>query len=239
MSIDDMKDNDVAALSSERLYDLIKSGKITEQQAQRVWAANGNMDETNRLMLGAYGNDGIELSKQRAQFELNSKAIGPKLLTPDQLTKFTRRSTTDVQFLDDSKEMNVLTRTADNTGDTVLNTRQTAINTNRTANNTERTAANTDQIVTNTGDTVLNTRQTAINTNRTANNTERTANGIDDVNSQLRQHTTSSMDAAVVQYDNDRIYEIVTDPNIANTDPLKVAADKEMQRRIREGTFTP
>ena len=70
---DDMKDEDVAALSSSNLYEMIKAGKITQAQAQRVWASNPNMDDATRLIMGAWGNAGAQLTKTQAQDLLNLK----------------------------------------------------------------------------------------------------------------------------------------------------------------------
>lgn len=82
INLDDMKDEDVASLSSDRLYELIDSGAISQSQAQRVWASNSNMDDAGRLILGAWGNDGNKINKQYAQKALSiPKSGGP--LTAD------------------------------------------------------------------------------------------------------------------------------------------------------------
>lgn len=67
VDIDDLKDDDVAALSGDRMSDLMRDGKITTQQAQRVWGSNQNMDDTERLILGAYQRNGTILKKSEAQ----------------------------------------------------------------------------------------------------------------------------------------------------------------------------
>ncbi|MBR3138712.1 type IV secretion system protein [Candidatus Saccharibacteria bacterium] len=97
MSIDDMKDEDVAALSSDRLYDMIAGGMISQAQAQRVWSANGNMDDTNRLMLGAYSNEGTILTKGQAAEQLD-----PNTRTMDERTvrAYTERAATDTRIRD-------------------------------------------------------------------------------------------------------------------------------------------
>ena len=102
IDIDDMKDGDVAAISSKNLEALINAGKISQAQAQRVWASNSNMDDTNRLMLGSYGQGNAFISKASAQEALkqvaaaknggtidSSKMSG---LTVDQVKAFTRRA---------------------------------------------------------------------------------------------------------------------------------------------------
>ena len=93
MAPDDMKDEDVAALSSDRLADFIRDGRITQAQAQRVWAANGNMDDTSRLMLGAYGNDGTRLTKQQAQAEL---VPGTRTMSAEQVAAYTEKAASNV-----------------------------------------------------------------------------------------------------------------------------------------------
>ena len=100
MSIDDMKDEDVAALSSDRLSDLIRVGRVSRPQAQRVWASNSNMDDSNRLILGAYGNEGIGLSKEQAQFELNPNSVGPRRFSQEQIAAYTERAASDVVIRD-------------------------------------------------------------------------------------------------------------------------------------------
>ena len=96
IAIDDMKDEDVAALSSDRLADFIAAGKITQPQAQRVWAANGNMDDTNRLMLGAYGSEGRVLTKAQAQSELTN----PTIMSAEQVAAYTERAATNTVIED-------------------------------------------------------------------------------------------------------------------------------------------
>ncbi len=100
IGLDYMKDDDVAALGSQNLGDLIAGGKISREQAQRVWAANGNMDDTNRLMLGAYGNAGIMMSKTEAQAAINPGFVGPHKVTPDQIKAYTERAATDTVIRD-------------------------------------------------------------------------------------------------------------------------------------------
>ena len=96
MGVDDMKDDDVAALSSDRLHDLIESGRITQAQAQRVWASNSNMDDTNRLMMGAWANEGMNLTKQQAQAELN----GNGSMSAEKVAAYTERAPGDVVIRD-------------------------------------------------------------------------------------------------------------------------------------------
>lgn len=100
IAVDDLKDEDVSSLSSERLSELIRLGKISKSQAQRVWAANGSMDDTSRLILGAYGNAGTQLSKQQAQFEIDPNRIGPRLLTQEQIDAYTERAAMDTRIRD-------------------------------------------------------------------------------------------------------------------------------------------
>lgn len=66
IAIDDMKDNDVASLSAERMVELINDGKISQEQAQRVWASNNSMDDVERLILGAYARNNTRMSKSQA-----------------------------------------------------------------------------------------------------------------------------------------------------------------------------
>lgn len=100
LGIDDLKDEDVAAVSTSNLYALIKAGVVSQPQAQRVWASNSNMDDTNRLMLGAYGNDlmnaGNLLTKQQIQAELTN----PHIFTREQIRAFTERSAEGVVIND-------------------------------------------------------------------------------------------------------------------------------------------
>ena len=106
IDIDDMKDEDVAALSTENLADLIDKKKISSEQAQRIWASNSNMDDTNRLMLGAYGSDShIALTKDEAKDAVAGKSYS-KGLTQDMVTAFTRRAAEAV-VLEDVKKRNV------------------------------------------------------------------------------------------------------------------------------------
>ncbi|MBR2830823.1 hypothetical protein IKE83_00490 [Candidatus Saccharibacteria bacterium] len=111
VDIDDMKDEDVAALSSSNLEDLIKKGKISQAQAQRVWASNSSMDDTNRLMLGGYGAGGKVLNKEDAQKALREVAEARKQgravniantggMTMDQVDAFTRRAAESVVIED-------------------------------------------------------------------------------------------------------------------------------------------
>lgn len=102
MKIDDMKDENVAALSSDNLAAMIKIGKVSQAQAQRVWASNSNMDDTNRLIMGAYGNSGVMLNKQEAQAMLDpkSKFVGPPQLSKEQIEAYTERSPEDVRLRD-------------------------------------------------------------------------------------------------------------------------------------------
>lgn len=101
IAIDDLKDEDVAALSSTNLHDLISSGKISQAQAQRVWAANGNMDDTNRLILGAYGNAGRTITKKDAQDALKGIYTGTAAwLTDDSRRAYTERAAMDTRIRD-------------------------------------------------------------------------------------------------------------------------------------------
>ena len=96
MNVDDMKDEDVAALSSDRLYDLIASGRISQAQAQRVWASNLSMDDTNRLIMGAYGNEGMYLTKSQAQAEIT----GNGTMGSEKVAAYTERAPGDVVVRD-------------------------------------------------------------------------------------------------------------------------------------------
>lgn len=73
ISLDDLKDEDVAALSGDRMSELMTAGKIGQQQAQRVWSSNQNMDDTERLILGAYKTNGTVLTKKDAQKMLSKR----------------------------------------------------------------------------------------------------------------------------------------------------------------------
>lgn len=92
IKLGDLKDEDVAALSADNLHKLIASGKISSDQAQRVWASNGNMDDVNRLMLGAYANteSHLVLSKKDAENAIDNR--GGSGLDEKQITAYTERS---------------------------------------------------------------------------------------------------------------------------------------------------
>lgn len=96
IGLDDMKDEDVASLSADRLYDMMAAGSLSQAQAQRVWASNANMDDANRLMLGAYSNSGTMLSKAQAQSELKN----PSMLGAEQVAAYTERAPEDVVIRD-------------------------------------------------------------------------------------------------------------------------------------------
>jgi hypothetical protein len=101
MRMDDMKDEDVAALSSERLFDMMNAGLISQSQAQRVWASNTNMDDTNRLMMGAYGNTGMMINKFDAQQALSGTYNGTAAGLNDDMRKaYTERAAMDTRIRD-------------------------------------------------------------------------------------------------------------------------------------------
>ena len=88
INLDDLKDEQVAQLSSANKAALINSGGISKQQAQRVWASNANMDDVERLILGAYGNEGKTLTKEQAQEAIRNKE--------EWTEKYTRRAPQEV-----------------------------------------------------------------------------------------------------------------------------------------------
>lgn len=105
--VDEMKDEDVAALSTENLAKLIEMDKISSTQAQRVWASNSNMDDANRLVLGAYGaSDGsTKLSKDDAKKALAGD-YGSTGLNKGMVTAYTRRAAQST-VIEDVKIRNV------------------------------------------------------------------------------------------------------------------------------------
>lgn len=264
IAVDDLKDEDVAALSSDRLNDLIAAGKISQSQAQRVWASNGNMDDTNRLILGAYGNNGMQITKADAQNALSGNYGGSAAgLTDEMKQAYTRRAAErtvieDVDLVNRKGEVGKQTdnliieaggATASTLGDISANTGSTASNTASSASSLGNIETNTGSIVSNTassasslGNIDKNTSSTAANTASSAaslsginTNTRRTADGVDEVNERLRRHTDASMDAAVLNLDNDTLAEVATNPKADMDDPLRSVAEKEIDRRVQDG----
>lgn len=102
LNVDDLKDEDVLALSTEQRANLMSQGIISSAQSQRIWASNANMDDATRLQLGAHGNDNIVLSKSEAQGLLSndSNSTMPRRVSQEKVQSYTRRSAESVVIED-------------------------------------------------------------------------------------------------------------------------------------------
>lgn len=102
LNVDDLKDEDVLALSTEQRANLMSQGIISSAQSQRIWASNANMDDAARLQLGAHGNENVVLSKSEAQGLLSNdpNSTMPRRISQEKVQSYTRRSAESVVIED-------------------------------------------------------------------------------------------------------------------------------------------
>ena len=101
LAADDLKDEDVLALSTERRAELMDPnvGVINSAQSQRIWASNANMDTGARLQLGVHGNEGTVLSKNAVDIEMGNK-VGVRRYSKEQFDAYTEAAPTDTVIRD-------------------------------------------------------------------------------------------------------------------------------------------